>query len=91
MQTEDFPALDDAQNQGLTVARGGGELHSPAADDVNTPRCLTFYEQDCALGIRAGVLNFLQVLQRIFWEIAKETGVTQFTNEAILGDLKPVR
>src|SRR5208283_463331 len=90
MQTENLTGLGNAQDQRLAIARSRGQLYAAGADDINAARRLALHEQYRPLGIRAGVLDLLQVFKGGLGKIAEEAGLTQLADQTIFCDLKPV-
>src|SRR5450631_167958 len=60
VQPEYLTRLRNLKNQRLAVTGGGGHLHPPFAQHVNSAGHLSFHEKDGTLWIGGGVLDFVE-------------------------------
>src|SRR5438270_9091224 len=59
MQAEHFTGLGQAHDKSLPIAAGHREFDLTLADQVHTPRSLTFDKDDCTFGKNGGMLDLL--------------------------------
>lgn len=63
--------IDHSQNQSPAVASGNGKLHSSSPHEKNSPRSLSFREQNRCCGIGSGNRLLLQGIRHRWGKIAK--------------------
>src|SRR6185369_15468532 len=89
-QTEYFPGFGDLEDQGLAVGRADRQLYSSLAENENPAWRLSFYKEDCTLGIGRRVLDGFERLERVIGEVAKDMLRPHFAAQAAFYNVQPI-
>src|SRR5579863_1279704 len=91
VQTQNFPRLGNAQNDGLSLAGGNGDLDAAPAEHEDAPWRLPLDKEDGTFRIRGRILDGLERFECGGRQIAKETLRPHFAIATAFGKVQTVR